>query len=59
MSIKNTNDSILYSTNFGGERCSCDAHRLHMWLALDSGFGWPGDSWGLIGALISGSGSGD
>jgi hypothetical protein len=26
---------IIYSTNFGGERCSYDAHRLYMWLALD------------------------
>jgi hypothetical protein len=31
--------------SFGGERCSYDAHRLYMWLALDGGFGWPGDSW--------------
>jgi hypothetical protein len=26
---------IIYSTNFGEERCSYDAHRLYMWLALD------------------------
>jgi hypothetical protein len=31
--------------SFGRERCSYDAHRLYMWLALDGGFGWPGDSW--------------
>jgi hypothetical protein len=31
--------------SLGGERCSYDAHHLYMWLALDGGFGWPGDSW--------------
>jgi hypothetical protein len=31
--------------SLGGERCSYDAHCLYMWLALDGGFGWPGDSW--------------
>jgi hypothetical protein len=31
--------------NFGGGRCSDEAHRLYFWLALDVGFGWPADSW--------------
>ena len=43
--IKNTKDVIVYSTNFGRERCSSDTHRLYIWLALDGGFGWPGDRW--------------
>ena len=43
--IKNTKNSTVYYTNFGGERCSYDAHRLYIRLALDGGFGWPGDSW--------------
>ena len=43
--IKNTKDVIVYSTNFGGGRCSSDTHRLYIWLALDGGFGWPAAKW--------------
>jgi len=39
---------IVYSTNFGGERCSLHAHRPYIWLALDGGFGRPRDSWSDI-----------
>ena len=43
--IKNTKDSIVYSTNFGEEQCSSDTYRLYIWLASDGGFRWPGDGW--------------
>jgi hypothetical protein len=38
-------DTFVAIFNFGGGRCSDEAHRLYFWLALDVGFGWPADSW--------------
>jgi hypothetical protein len=39
-------DTFVAIFNFGGGRCSDEAHRLYFWLALDVGFGWPADSLG-------------